>query len=52
MMKVVNVDSILSSIKAIRESGMGKRASLDEIKELIILNSFEIEEKDDGNDKA
>lgn len=40
--RVVEIDSILSSLKNIRKNGMGKRLSLDTLEEYIINNSFEI----------
>ena len=42
MSKWVEIDSILHSLENIRTSGMGKRRSLDMLKELIINNSKEI----------
>lgn len=45
-MKVVDIDPILISLKAIRDNGMGKKTALDEIEKLIINNSFEIDERE------
>ena len=44
-MKVVKTDSILFSIENIMESDMGKKKALETVRDLIVNNSFDIDEE-------